>query len=373
MSQLAGASVVAAPGNPAAATPSLPVLCGLALANPQAQHSQDELLDMLGLRDDEFARGIFSRSGVRTRRLDVSRETVAATLQERAADSEERLFEMAVRAVGELDFDPAEIGLVVTASYYSVGGPTLAHRVLEHFGLPPAADKYHLTGVGCASAVPLLRLAGQALRDRAPGERALVVGAESVSGFLSRVRPGDEKAKVVGSALFADGCAAALVALGDGDREPGGVEIAATAVHQVPDTLGHVRFAVSATDSHMMIARELPAIAETGVPPLVDGFLATHGLERSDVDHWLIHPGGRGIIEGLRRGLGLTGEQVAPSVRVLAELGNMGTPSSFFVLEATEEMRRPAPGDRGLMVAIGPGVTVGLMLTNWKQGDDSCR
>lgn len=75
----------------------------------------------------------------------------------------------------------------------------------------------------------------------------------------------------------------------------------------------------------------------------------------------------------MRRGLGLTGEQVAPSVRVLAELGNMGTPSSFFVLEATEEMRRPAPGDRGLMVAIGPGVTVGLMLTNWKQGDDSCR
>ena len=223
--------------------------------------------------------------------------------------------------------------------------------MLEHFGLPPAADKYHLTGVGCASAVPLLRLAGQALRDREPGELALVVGAEAVSGFLSRVRPGDEKAKVVGSALFADGCAATLLALGDGDREPGGIEVAATAVHQVPDTLGHVRFAVSATDSHMMLARELPAIAETGVPPLVDGFLATHGLERSDVDHWLIHPGGRGIIEGLRRGLGLTAEQVAPSVRVLAELGNMGTPSSFFVLEATEEdaparARRPRPDGR---------------------------
>jgi alkylresorcinol/alkylpyrone synthase len=50
---------------------------------------------------------------------------------------------------------------------------------------------------------------------------------------------------------------------------------------------------------------------------------------------------------------------------VLAEYGNVGTPASFFVLADTLERHRPAPGDHGLMVTIGPGVTVGLMLLGW--------
>ena len=60
--------------------------------------------------------------------------------------------------------------------------------------------------------------------------------------------------------------------------------------------------------------------------------------------------------------LGLGDEQVESSLRVLAEYGNVGTPSSLFVLADTLERRRPAPGERGLTITIGPGVTVGLML-----------
>ena len=43
----------------------------------------------------------------------------------------------------------------------------------------------------------------------------------------------------------------------------------------------------------------------------------------------------------------------------------MGTPSSFYVLKRTVEQRQPAAEDTGLMVTIGPGVTVGLMLLSW--------
>jgi alkylresorcinol/alkylpyrone synthase len=184
-----------------------------------------------------------------------------------------------------------------------------------------------------------------------------------VSGFLTPVSPGDEKAKVVGSALFGDGCAAALLG---GPGEDGGPAILATAVHQVAGTLGHVRFGVSAEDSYMRISRELPAVAEEGAPPLVERFLRDHGLAAADVDHWLVHPGGPGIIEAVQRGLGLSDQQVAPSFRVLSEFGNVGTPASFFVLAETVEERRPARGDTGLMITIGPGVTVGLMLLAWR-------
>jgi alkylresorcinol/alkylpyrone synthase len=220
-----------------------------------------------------------------------------------------------------------------------------------------------VTGVGCASAVPLLRLAGQALRER-PGEAALVIGSECVSGFMTRARPGDERTKIVGSALFGDGCGAGLLTLGDGPA-PGAPEIVASAVHQVPGTLDQVRFAVGEDDSFMRLGRELPAITEEGLPALVDEFLEPRGLDRSSIDHWLLHPGGRGILEGAQRGLGLSDEQVAPSTNVLAEYGNTGTASSFFVLREAERMFGPRPDELGLLVSIGPGVTVGLMLLSW--------
>jgi len=336
-----------------------PLLGGVSVSHPARTYSQPELLDLFGLAGDEFAEAIFARSGVRTRRLSLSRESLGRSLQARTAATEEQLFEMAVAALGGLDFDPGEIGVLVTAGYWSLGGPTLGHRLIDHFALGARTDKYHVTGVGCASAVPLLRLAGQVLRDR-PGERALVVAAESVSGFMTPALPGDERTKVVGSALFGDGCGAALLG---GDA--GGPEIVASAVHQVPDSLDQVCFMVSESDSHMQIGRELPLIAETQLPGLVEGFLEANELDGADIDHWLLHPGGRGILEGAQRGLGLSDQQVAPSAAVLSEYGNVGTASSFFVLSAAEQMRDPRPGERGLLISIGPGVTVGLMLLTW--------
>lgn len=345
----------------------LPAISALATASPAACLDQARMLDLLGLTGDAFAENIFSRCGVDTRGLELSPGSLTQTLQQRTAATEEQLMRLAGQAIEGLGADLDEVGVVITANYYSLGGPTLAHRLVDRYALRPDTDKYHLVGVGCASAVPLLRLAAQALRDR-PGETALVVAAESVSGFLCPIAPGDDKVKIVGAALFADGAAAALLSMGPADADPDakpGPRIVDTAVHQVPGTLDHVRFAVGGEDSHMRMARELPAIAETGVPGLVHAFLDRHGLSVDMIDHWPLHPGGRGIIEGLRQGLGLSSDDVAPSTAVLAEHGNVGTPSAFFVLQRVTEERNPQPGQLGLTVTIGPGVTVGLMLLQW--------
>ena len=344
-----------------------PRVLELAVAAPALSFEQDEMLALLGAAGDEFAEGIFERCGVERRRLALSPASLGSTLQERTPVTEDQHGRMAVEAIDRLELaDPAEVGVVVTASYYALGGPTLAHRIVDRYGMEPDTDKYHLAGVGCASAVPLFRLAGQALRDRPPGDKALVVASECVSGFMTALRPGDGRAKVVGSALFGDGCGAALLAGGGDEAGPEqGPAVLATAVHQVPGTLDDVRFAVSGADSHMEISRDLPGIAETGLRPLIDKFLAARGLDRDSVDHWLVHPGGRGIVEAVQRALWLSDDDVAASMAVLSEYGNVGTPSAFFVLRETTSRRRPAASDLGLMVTIGPGVTIGLMLLAW--------
>jgi 3,5-dihydroxyphenylacetyl-CoA synthase len=333
----------------------------IAVANPESAYSQEQMLELLGLAGDRFAETIFARCGVVTRHFDLTPELLRSTLQERTVHTEEQLLRLAIEAIDELGVDPAQIGTLITATYYSLGGPTLAHRLLEHYGMDPTTDKYHVVGVGCASAVPLFKVAAQSMRDH-PGKHALVVAAESITGFMTRVDEDDERTKTIGFSLFGDGCAAAMLTNGTSVAGP---SIGGTRVHQIGGTLGAVNFRLEADDSFMHIGRELPTIAKAQLRQLVDDFLLDHGESWESIAHWLVHPGGRGIVDGVKHGLGLSDEDVAVSNDVLERFGNMGTPSSFYVLRETIAQRSPAPGDVGLMVTIGPGVTIGLMLLKW--------
>lgn len=340
---------------------------GLALAHPEQSYTQEQVLERLGLAQDEFARRIFGRCGVRRRRLRLDDDFLAATVQARTPEVERMLLEEATRAVDELGVDPGEVGVVVTSSLYTLAGPTLAHRLIEHYRMDASTDKYHVVGVGCASAVPLVRLAAQTLAGQ-PGKKALVVAAESMSGILGRAREDDERSKTVGSSIFGDGCAAVVIEAERGE-EPGdlggGPVVVAAKVHQLSDSLDAVRMQLDSRDSYLHLIRELPDVAAEGLGELADEFLAASGLDRSGIDRWLLHPGGRRIIESLQGGLGLSREQAQSSFDVLAEHGNIGTPAILYVLERSLRERPPRPGERALMVTVGPGVTVGLMLLRW--------
>lgn len=356
-----GTSPAKMPARPTARTDDQACISGLALANPETAYTQDEVLALLGLTGDEFAQRIFHRGGIQRRRLDLKPELLGTTLQGRSSEIEEQLTEYAVRAVEGLGVDPSEIGTVITSSLYSLGCPTLAHRLAERMEIDPAADRYHVLGVGCASAIPLVRLAQQSLSG-SPGKKALIVAAESMSGIMMSASDDDPRSKTVASSLFGDGCAAMLL---EPSTAADGPIVLASKVHQIAGTLEAVTLDFSAHDSHLRLIKELPDVAGKHLHGLVSDFLATNDLSAGEIDHWLIHPGGRRIIESVQDALGLADEHVRISFEVLANHGNVGTPSIFYVMHRTIEQRDLSPGEHGLMVTIGPGVSVGLMLLRW--------
>lgn len=366
----AGASVISglpAPAHQRARRVAVPVrragarIAGLTVSDSDSVLTQAQVLERLGLAGDEWAEGIFARCGVLRRHLNLEDDFLERSLQDRTREVERELLAHSIKAVDALRIDPLEVGTVISASLYSLGVPTIAHRLVEHYRMDPSTDKYHLTGVACASGVPLMRLAAQTLHEH-PDRHTLVVAAESMSSILMRATPQDPKAKTVGSAIFGDGCAAALLSANPRSHGPA---ILGSQVHQIGDTLGAVSLELDGQDSYLHIARELPDLASAGLPGVVGGFLRRHGLEHADIDHWIVHPGGRRIVENVQSALELSREDVATSWDTLAEHGNIGTPSIMYVLENTIARHRPQPGERALMVTIGPGVTVGMMLLGW--------
>ena len=337
-----------------------PRIAGIAVSDSESTYSQEQVLERLGLKGDEFAERIFARSGVKRRHLDLSEDFLGKTLQGRAQQIEQDLLRHSIHAVDALGLDPLEIGTVVSASLYSLGCPALAHRLVDHYGMDPATDKYHISGVGCASGVPLMRLAIQTMREQ-PGKQALVVAAESMSGMLMPAKPDDPRAKTVGSAMFGDGCAAAC--------SPATPTRMARSSSPRRFIRSRARSTPSAWTSPPRTATcTSPASCRTSAAAgcrTVAGFLRRNHLERSDIDHWMAIPAAGASSRMCRARWGSREDDLATSWGALAEHGNIGTPSILYVLADTVEQREPAPGEHGLLVTIGPGVTLGLMLLGW--------
>ena len=96
--------------------------------------------------------------------------------------------------------------------------------------------------------------------------------------------------------------------------------------------------------------------------PWLDGWLASHGLEIEQVGQWAVHPGGPRILQACVEALELEPEAIAASRAVLAEFGNMSSPTILFIVERLRRQAAAGPvGALGLRTGpddrSGPGRT----------------
>ena len=85
----------------------------------------------------------------------------------------------------------------------------------------------------------------------------------------------------------------------------------------------------------------------------------------ADVSAYVLHPGGRALLQAVQDELGLTDEDTQPSWTVLRECGNQSSASVLFVLDEWLCTRGVAPGAYGVLAAFGPGFSAETALLQW--------
>src|SRR4029079_7620287 len=88
--------------------------------------------------------------------------------------------------------------------------------------------------------------------------------------------------------------------------------------------------------------------------PAMDGMLTRQGLTHEAIDRFLCHPGGTKVIEALEAALELGQGALDHERAVLAEHGNMSSPTVLYVLDRA---RRAGLPKRSVVTALGPGFT----------------
>ena len=157
--------------------------------------------------------------------------------------------------------------------------------------------------------------------------------------------------QLVANALFADGAAALVAAAAE--RTDDHWQIAATASVLLPDCEEAMTWRIGDHGFEMTLSARVPELIARYVRPWLEAWLKAKGLSVATVGSWAIHPGGPRILESVAAALDLPTSATAVSAEMLADRGNMSSPSVLFVLDRLQQTNAPRPS---VMLAFGPGL-----------------
>ena len=87
------------------------------------------------------------------------------------------------------------------------------------------------------------------------------------------------------------------------------------------------------------------------------------------IHRWVVHAGGRRVLDSIGESLGFGETEMAHSREILRTHGNMSSPTVLFVLERVQ--REASEGDSGVMIALGPGLAAETALLRFKPTKES--
>jgi len=168
------------------------------------------------------------------------------------------------------------------------------------------------------------------------------------------------------NSLFGDGAAAVSVLTAPA-RSPRQPALLGFASRLIPEAIDAMRF--DWDDTHgkfsFFLDPEVPYILGAQAKQAVSGLLSGTGLRQSDIGHWVIHAGGKKVIDSVRINLGLARHDVRHTIRVLRDYGNLSSASFLFSLERLMHEATVAAGDYGVVMTMGPGSTIEAALIRW--------
>ena len=229
------------------------------------------------------------------------------------------------RALATAEIAPAEVGLIVSVSCTGFQIPAVDAYVADALGMGPRLVRLPITESGCAGGVVGLARARDYLVAH-PDQVAVVLAIEFAS--LTFQRWDRSATNVVSTAIFGDGGAAVVLAGADHPRgrarRPGQARIVDAESVFFPGTTHLMGFHLRNQGLQIILDRQLAPFVRKHVGEVVSGFLGARGLRREDVTRWILHPGGRRIIEVMSEQLSLAPEDLAPTEKVLSEHGILG-------------------------------------------------
>ncbi|MFI5455341.1 MAG: type III polyketide synthase [Isosphaerales bacterium] len=320
---------------------------------------------------ERLFKGMYRRAGVETRHsvvLEASDGDLGArqsfythanpTTRDRMRKYEEQAGALAVsagrEALREAGVPPERVTHVITVSCSGFHAPGFDIALIKQLGLASQVARTHIGFMGCHGLLNGLRVA-RAFLAADPGACVLLCAVEMCS---LHHQYGWDSDLIVANALFADG-AAALVGVSGQTSSSSIYRVVASGSTLVDDSEDAMTWRIADHGFEMTLSPRVPELITRVIRPYLDGWLAEQGMTFAAVGSWAVHPGGPRILAAFGESTGLDRAMLEPSHKVLAEYGNMSSPTVLFILDRLRRSGAPRPC---VALAFGPGLAVESVL-----------
>jgi len=241
-----------------------------------------------------------------------------------------KIMPLAVNAIDKLFAEtpvkPSNITHLITVSCTGVSAPGLEFMMAEKYGLQHT-EKLAINFLGCYAALKAIKQAHYIAQSN-PDACVLIVSAEhSTLHFY----PSAAEEDMIANLLFADG-ASSVVICGDKHKLAENkvvLQIDDIGTGYIPGTADFMTWNISSSAFRMRLSPKVVDAIKENINGAVSGFL---GENITETDYWAIHPGGVKIVEAVQEGLHLTNDNVADSMSIMQQYGNMSSPTILFIL-----------------------------------------
>ncbi|MCA9583643.1 MAG: hypothetical protein KC416_17720, partial [Myxococcales bacterium] len=239
--------------------------------------------------------------------------------------------------------------------------PGITAHLIKEMGFRPDVHRADILGMGCNAGMNGLGLVA-AFCAANPGKLALMVCVEVCSAAYVL---NDDVVTGVVNALFGDGSAAVLLTAGGGASEAPGPSIHGFVSHIITDGIHTMRFDLDGAKLSFYLDKDIPYVIGANIRIPVGKLLAQHGLVKRQIRHWIVHSGGKKVVDAIKYNVGITAWDVRHTSSVLRDFGNLSSGSFLFSYQRLLDEGLVRRGDYGVLMTMGPGSTIETALIRW--------
>ncbi|CAL5343349.1 unnamed protein product [Camellia sinensis] len=343
----------------------------------------------LGLEEYKFLLQTIVNSGIgeetySPRNVIEGREDIP-TLTDALSEMDGICYETLDKLFARTGISPSEIDiLVVNVSLLSTV-PSLTARIINRYKMKANVKAFNLSGMGCSASLVAIDLV-QHLFKCQKNSLAIVVSTESMG---SNWYCGKERSMMLSNCLFRSGGCSMLFTNNRSLKHQailklkcmvrthlGSNDEAYECCIQVEDDLGYRGFRLTkdlTKAAAIALTRNLRVLVPKVLPiwELLRYTIVSYRRRKSQhtklegvgsglnlktgVEHFCLHPGGKAVIDGVGKSLGLSDYDLEPPRMALHRWGNTSAGGLWYVLGYMEAKKRLKKGDRILMISLGAG------------------
>ncbi len=250
------------------------------------------------------------------------------------------------------DFVPTHLITVTCTGLYAPGIDT---EIMEQLNLPNDIFHTSINFMGCNAAFPALKIADMIAKTQ-ENAKVIVVCVELCTLHF---QPKNNTDNLLSNSIFGDGAAAVTVVSDNfaNKTNRNGLEMNGFYSLLLSKGKNFMGWNINPVNFEMVLDSLIPDFIGNEVIDILSKAGKYLNLTLTTIDKWAIHPGGKKILDTIKKRLQLNDSDLQYSYKVLEEYGNMSSPTILFVLNEIIHDKHNS-NETIFSLGFGPGLSI---------------